>query len=191
MEAKLIPKCLTICNKTMRKIRLFIASSLDGYIARTSGEVDWLFTDQDYGYTEFFGEVDTVLMGNKTYQQVLSFGEYPYKGKKSFVFSKTLQGETDNNVEFVGGDLKGFINTLRQSSDRDIWLVGGGETIHYFMKHRFVDELILSIHPIILGNGIPLIVKDSSLETALELKNVKTYDSGLLQVSYNLNVQRP
>ncbi|MFH7027592.1 MAG: dihydrofolate reductase family protein [Heteroscytonema crispum UTEX LB 1556] len=175
----------------MRKIRLFIASSLDGYIARTSGEVDWLFTDQDYGYTEFFGEVDTVLMGNKTYQQVLSFGEYPYKGKKSFVFSKTLQGETDNNVEFVGGDLKGFINTLRQSSDRDIWLVGGGETIHYFMKHRFVDELILSIHPIILGNGIPLIVKDSSLETALELKNVKTYDSGLLQVSYNLNVQRP
>jgi dihydrofolate reductase len=175
----------------MRKIRLFIASSLDGYIARTSGDVDWLFTDQDYGYTEFLAEVDTVIMGNKTYQQVLSFGEYPYKGKKSFVFSKTLQGETDNNVEFVGGDLKSFINTLRQSSDRDIWLVGGGETIHYFMKHRFVDELILSIHPIILGDGIPLIVKDASLETALELKNVKSYDSGLLQVSYDLNVQRP
>jgi dihydrofolate reductase len=174
----------------MRKIRLFIASSLDGYIARTSGDVDWLFTDQDYGYTEFLAEVDTVIMGNKTYQQVLSFGEYPYKGKKSFVFSKTLQGETDNNVEFVGGDLKSFINTLRQSSDRDIWLVGGGETIHYFMKHRFVDELILSIHPIILGNGIPLIVKDASLETALELKNVKSYDSGLLQVFYDLNVQR-
>jgi dihydrofolate reductase len=94
-------------------------------------------------------------------------------------------------VEFVGGDLKSFINTLRQSSDRDIWLVGGGETIHYFMKHRFVDELILSIHPIILGDGIPLIVKDASLETALELKNVKSYDSGLLQVSYDLNVQRP
>jgi dihydrofolate reductase len=174
----------------MRKIRLFIASSLDGYIARTSGDVDWLFTDQDYGYTEFLAEVDTVIMGNKTYQQVLSFGEYPYKGKKSFVFSKTLQGETDNNVEFVGGDLKSFINTLRQSSDRDIWLVGGGETIHYFMKHRFVDELILSIHPIILGNGIPLIVKDASLETVLELKNVKSYDSGLLQVFYDLNVQR-
>lgn len=173
----------------MRKIRLFIASSLDGYIARTSGEVDWLFTDHDYGYAEFFAKIDTVLMGSKTYHQILGFGEYPYKGKSGFVFSKTLQGETDNNVEFVGGDLKGFINTLRKSSGRDIWLVGGAKTIHYFMKHNFVDELILSIHPIILGNGIPLIVNDLSLETALELKDVRTYDSGLLQVSYDLKIK--
>ena len=168
----------------MSKIRLFIASSLDGYIARTSGEVDWLFTDLDYGYTEFFAQVDTVLMGRRTYQQILGFGEYPYKGKDGFVFSRTLQGKRDNNVEFVGGDLKGFINTLRQSSGRDIWLVGGAQTIHYFMKNRFVDELILSIHPIILGDGIPLIVNDPSLETVLELKDVRTYDYGLLQVSY-------
>jgi dihydrofolate reductase len=170
----------------MRKIRLFIASSLDGYIARTSAEVDWLFTDSDYGYNEFFAQIDTVLMGSKTYHQVLTFGEYPYKGKESFVFSKTVQAETDNNVEFVKGNWKGFINTLRQSSGRDIWLVGGAQTIHYFLKHGFIDELILSIHPIILGSGIPLIVNDPSLETALELKDVKTYDSGLLQVSYDL-----
>ncbi|BAY45002.1 bifunctional deaminase-reductase-like protein [Scytonema sp. HK-05] len=170
----------------MRKIRLFIASSLDGYIARTSGEVDWLFTDSDYGYKEFFDQIDTVLMGSKTYYQVLTFGEYPYKGKESFVFSKTVQAETDNNVEFVKGNWKGFINTLRQSNGGDIWLVGGAQTIHYFMKHGFIDELILSIHPIILGSGIPLIVNDPSLETALELKDVKTYDSGLLQVTYDL-----
>lgn len=171
----------------MRKIRLFIASSLDGYIARTSGEVDWLFTDSDYGYNEFFAQIDTVLMGNKTYQQILDWGEYPYKGKKGFVFSKTRQGERDNNVEFVGGDLKVFINTLLNHSGGDMWLVGGSQIIHYFMQQGFVDELILSIHPIILGSGIPLIVNDSSLETALELKNVKTYDSGLLQVVYDIN----
>ncbi|MBE9129411.1 MULTISPECIES: dihydrofolate reductase family protein [unclassified Coleofasciculus] len=170
----------------MRKIRLFIASSLDGYIARASGEVDWLFTDQDYGYSEFFAQVDTLLMGNKTYQQVLGFGEYPYTGKQGFVFSKTRSGERDDNVEFVGGDVKEFINTLRQSSGGDIWLVGGAQIVHFFMKHGFVDELILSIHPIILGSGIALIVNDPSLETALELKNVKPYESGLLQVSYNL-----
>ena len=186
MRAVLINECLRVGNETMRKIRLFIASSLDGYIARTNGEVDWLFTDQDYGYAEFFAQIDTVLMGNKTYQQILGFGEYPYKGKEGFVFSKTLLRETDNNVEFVGGDLKSFINTLRQSSGRDIWLVGGAQTIHYFMKHGFVDELILSIHPIILGDGIPLIVNDPSLLTPLELKDVRTYDSGLLQVSYDL-----
>ncbi|MDZ7959137.1 MAG: dihydrofolate reductase family protein [Aulosira sp. DedQUE10] len=169
----------------MRKIRLFIASSLDGYIARTSGEVDWLFTDQDYGYTEFFDQVDTVLIGSKTYHQLLGFGEYPYRGKKGFIFSNTIQGKTDNNVEFVGGDLKGFINTLRQLRGRDIWLVGGGQIIHYFISHGLIDELILSIHPIILGDGISLIYKDASLETLLELKNVKTYDSGLLQLTYD------
>ncbi|OUL19288.1 riboflavin biosynthesis protein RibD [Nostoc sp. 106C] len=169
----------------MRKIRLFIASSLDGYIARTSGEVDWLFTDQDYGYTEFFDQIYTVLIGSKTYHQMLGFGEYSYKGKKGFVFSNTLQGKTDNNVEFVGGDLKGFINTLRQSSSGDIWLVGGGQIIHYFLIHSLIDQLILSIHPIILGDGIPLIWKDRSVETLLELKDVRTYESGLLQVTSN------
>ncbi len=169
----------------MRKIQLFIASSLDGYIARKSGEVDWLFTDQDYGYTEFFNQIDTVLIGNTTYQQMLGFGEYPYKGKKGFVFSNSRQGKTDNNVEFIRGDLQGFINTLRQSSGGDIWLVGGGQIIYYFMLHRLIDELILSIHPMILGDGIPLIWKDANLETILDLKNVKTYDSGLLQVFYD------
>ncbi|MBD2168981.1 dihydrofolate reductase [Calothrix membranacea FACHB-236] len=170
----------------MRKIRLFIASSLDGYIARTSGEVDWLFTDQDYGYAKFFDQIDTVLMGSKTYHQLLGFGEYPYKGKQGFVFSNTLQGQVDNNVEFIGGDLKDFINRLRQLPGRDIWLVGGGEIIHYFMSHSLLDQLILSIHPIILGDGIPLICKDASLETLLVLKNVETYESGLLQLTYDL-----
>ncbi len=169
----------------MRKIRLFIASSLDGYIARTSGDVDWLFTDADYGYAEFFDSIDTVLMGGKTYRQILEFGEYPYKGKKGFVFSKTLQGKNDD-VEFVGGDIKSFIDKLRNDSGGDIWLVGGAEIIHYFIKERLLDELILSIHPIILGDGIPLIVKDASLSTKLQLKEVKTFDSGLLQVSYDL-----
>ncbi|MBD2355135.1 dihydrofolate reductase [Tolypothrix sp. FACHB-123] len=169
----------------MRKIRLFIAASLDGYIARKSGDVDWLFTDEDYGYTEFFNQIDTVLIGSKTYQQMLGFGEYPYQGKKGFVFSHKLQGTSDDNVEFVGADLQTFINKLRQSSGDDIWLVGGGQIIHYFLSHSLIDELILSMHPIILGDGIPLIWKDSNLETLLDLTNVKTYKSGLLQVSYN------
>lgn len=170
----------------MKKIRLFIASSLDGYIARNSGEVDWLFTDADYGYAEFFASIDTVIMGAKTYRQILEFGEYPYKGKKGFVLSKTWQGK-DDNVEFVGGDFKSFINTLRNGPGGDIWLVGGAEIIYYFIKQGLLDELILSIHPIILGDGIPLIVKDANLETKLELKEVKSFESGLLQVSYDIN----
>lgn len=171
----------------MRKISLYIASSLDGYIARQSGEVDWLFTDQDYGYTEFFAKIDTVIMGRKTYQQVLDFGEYPYQEKEGFVFSKTMQGESNHNVKFIGSDWKDFINTLRHSNGGNIWLVGGAAMIYSFMKHNLIDEIILAIHPIILGDGIPLIIKDPTLETKLEFKDIKTYDSGLVQVSYNLN----
>jgi dihydrofolate reductase len=170
----------------MRKISLFIASSLDGYIARKTGEIDWLFTDQDYGYTEFIAEVDTLVMGNKTFQQVLGFDEYPYSDKEVLVFSRTSQGATENKAKFVGGDWQNFINDLRKSSGSVIWLVGGAQTIYYFLKHGFIDELILSIHPIILGSGIPLIVNDPSLETVLDLKGVKNYNSGLVQLSYDL-----
>ena len=73
----------------MRKIILYIACSLDGYIARSDGSVDWLFTDQDYGYTGFLGSVDTVVMGRKTYDQVLTFGPYPYSGKTGYVVSRS------------------------------------------------------------------------------------------------------
>ncbi|NEQ73939.1 MAG: dihydrofolate reductase [Okeania sp. SIO2C9] len=170
----------------MRKIRLFIAASLDGYIARISGEVDWLFTDQDYGYDDFFAEVDTVLMGRKTYEKVLECGEYPYIGKQGFVFSKTHHGQRDENVEFIGENLLEFVNNLRQSSGNDIWLVGGAEIIQYSIKYGFLDELILAIHPIILGDGIPLIVKDKNLKTKLKFKKIKNYNSGLLQVFYDL-----
>lgn len=170
----------------MRKVRLFIASSLDGYIARSSGVVDWLFTDADYGYTEFFSQIDTVLMGHKTYQQVLEFGDYPYPGKRGIVFSKQRQGEKDQNVEFIGQNVGRFIQDLKHQSGQDIWLVGGAELIHFFLKNKLLDELMLSIHPIILGQGIPLILPDESLQTFLHFKQVQCYPSGLLQVIYNL-----
>ncbi|MEM9540743.1 MAG: dihydrofolate reductase family protein [Cyanobacteria bacterium P01_E01_bin.42] len=165
-------------------VSLFIASSLDGYIARQSGAVDWLFTDADYGYTEFFAGIDTVIMGRKTYQQILQFGDYPYSEKQSFVLSDTLVSQKDDNVEFIGRNSEDLLERLRESSE--VWLVGGGEAIAYFLKHHWIDRLILSVHPIILGEGIPLILRDANLETQLELYETKTYESGLLQISYHL-----
>ena len=90
----------------MRKIILFIASSLDSYIARPSGYIDWLFTDQNYGYSEFFASSDTVLIGRKTYEQVLTFGEYPYKEKKTYIFTKDSSFRADTNAEFIATDVK-------------------------------------------------------------------------------------
>jgi len=92
----------------MRKLILFIATSLDGYIAGPNGEIDWLFTDQEYGYSEFYATIDTVVMGRKTYDLSLSFGEYPYPGTQAFVFSRTRDGERDDHATFISKECHAF-----------------------------------------------------------------------------------
>jgi dihydrofolate reductase len=169
----------------MRKVVLFIASSLDGYIARPSGEIDWLFTDQDYGYSEFLASVDTVLMGRKTYEQVLTFGEYPYEEKKSYIFTHNSALKANKNVKFVGKNVADFVSELRQFNGKNIWLVGGSVLIGDFMSNHLVDELILSIHPIVLGEGIPLFANPIT-PTALQLTGCEKYNSGLVQLSYDV-----
>jgi dihydrofolate reductase len=167
----------------MRKIVLFISSSLDGYIARINGDIDWLFTDQNYGYTKFLESIDTVLMGRKTYEQILTFGEYPYQEKKSYVFTKNLDFQTTTDVEFVA-DLENFVNHLRLLDGKNIWLVGGAMLIRDFLNKKLVNEVIISVHPIILGEGIPLFANPHT--TALQFTGCQTYSSGLVQLSYDV-----
>ncbi|MCX9012182.1 MAG: dihydrofolate reductase family protein [Candidatus Methanoperedens sp.] len=167
----------------MRKVVLFIASSLDGYIARTSGDVDWLFTDQDYGYADFLAGVDTVIMGRRTYEQALSFGEYPYKGKQGFVFSRTRKEKRDEHVAFISGGIASFIEGLKKSTGKNIWLVGGSEVIHSCMSHDLIDEFVISVHPIILGDGIPLFRSPLPMRK-LSFRHCKTFDTGLVQLTY-------
>jgi dihydrofolate reductase len=163
---------------------LYIATSLDGYIARTSGDVDWLFTDQDYGYTNFFASIDRLLMGRSTYEQLLTFGEYPYAGKQGFVFSRTTQHDHNENVNFVAGDLDSFVKNLKLQDGKDIWLVGGAAIAKTCLENNLVDRFILSIHPIILGEGIALFPQ--TLPTlSLKLEHSKTFETGLVQLTYS------
>ena len=102
----------------MRKIKLFIASSLDGYIAKENGSVSWLPENADSGYGPFYSSIDTVLMGKKTYEQILTFGKYPYKDKTSYVFTRnTNQKKKDENVEFTS-DIEKFTEELISSSGK-------------------------------------------------------------------------
>jgi len=110
----------------MRKIKLFIACSLDGYIAKEDGSVNWLPENTDSGYDQFYSSIDTVLMGQKTYEQILTFGKYPYKDKISYVFSRNPNQKKDENVEFTS-EVEEFTKKLVSSSGKDIWLVGGSE----------------------------------------------------------------
>ncbi|GBO51644.1 dihydrofolate reductase [Pseudanabaena sp. lw0831] len=168
----------------MGQLILYIASSLDGYLARTSGAVDWLFTDQDYGYTDFFASIDRLLIGRITYEQILTFGEYPYAGKQGFVFSRTMRRDHDENVNFVAGDLVSFVKNLKLQNGKDIWLVGGAAIAKTCLENNLVDKLILSIHPIILGEGIVLF--QPPLPTlSLKLEHCQTFDTGLVQLTYS------
>lgn len=169
----------------MRKVVLFIATSLDGLIARPDGGIDWLFRDADYGYTPFFESINTVVMGRKTYELSLSFGPpYVYQGKNSYVFSRTKAGTKDENAEFIAGSPKDFIHSLRIQPGKDIWLVGGAELVRDFLVDDLIDDFIISIHPIVLGAGIPLFPADVR-ELSLTLKNSIAFESGLVQLHYD------
>ena len=166
----------------MRRIILFIACSLDGFIAGPNGEIGWLFSDQDYGYNDFFASVDTVLMGRKTFELAESFAEYPYKGKRCVVFTRHKSNAVRHGVEFSASPVE-FTKTLPGSQGKDIWLVGGGEIVSLFLANGLVDEIRLFVHPIILGNGIPLF-KGISKKIGMELVEVKSYSSGLAELHY-------
>ena len=169
----------------MRRVKLFIASSLDGFIARQDGGIDWLFTDADYGYAKFYDSIDTILVGRKTYDQVLAFGENPYEGKKVYVFTRDARAKTAGDVEYVDIDVAEFVRKLTTSSGGDIWLVGGGEIVSVLLNSELVDEIILSIHPTIIGTGIPL-MRNISRQIKLKLEGVVSYPSGLAQLTYTV-----
>jgi len=111
----------------MTKILVYIASSLDGYIAREDGSIDWLPESSESSYDSFYKSVDTVIMGKTTYDQVLTFGKYPYKDKKSFVFTRTSKNN-DDNVEFVS-DIEKFVKDDFLGAGKNIWLVGGAKIL--------------------------------------------------------------
>lgn len=167
----------------MRKIKLFIASSLDEFIAREDGGIDWLFTG-DYGYAKFYNSIDTILMGRKTYELGLKLGEC-YKGKRAIVFTKQKNLKKLENVEFVS-NVVDFTKKLKNSKGKDIWLVGGGKIVSLFLNNNLIDEIILFLHPIILGKGIPLF---KSIKKQVKLKMVETfaYADGLVELYYRVS----
>ncbi len=162
-----------------RKVVLYIAASLDGYIATKEDSLQWLFDvegEGDNGYSEFYETIDTILIGRRTYDWVMEAekGKFPYENKQCYVFSKTMSGKHDN-VEFVNEDVVTFTNRIKEVKGSNIWVVGGGDLLHSFIKENLVDEFIITIAPTILGKGIPLF-KDVGFETKLTLKSVKKYN---------------
>jgi dihydrofolate reductase len=166
----------------MRKIILGLAVSLDGFIEGPNGEYDWCFTDQDYGMNEFSKRIDALVMGRKTYEMIKDYdGANPWSHAKTYVFSTTLP--VTPGIELLTGDVKELINQLKHQNGKDIWLFGGADLTTQFINLDIIDEYWLSIHPILLGAGKPLL-HDIASRKKLKLIESKTYETGLVSLRY-------
>lgn len=165
----------------MRKLILYIANSLDNFIARENSQIDWLLPPDDFGVSDFIKSIDTVLIGRKTYEVMLEFGETHYKGRRNIVFSRSLK--SNDVIEVVSSDVASFVRELKAESGKDIWLVGGGELITQLLNAKLIDEFFFALHPILLGKGVPMFLPHD-VQTNLELISAKTFPNHAMMLHY-------
>ncbi len=174
----------------MKKIKLYIAASLDSYIARPDGNLDWLLKyptpeGSAYGYHEFYDSIDTIIMGNSTYQEILGMStDWPYKDSMTYVLTRCKDNlPRKENICCITGDIIATIRQLLQQEGKDIWLMGGGQAITLLLNNEMVDEMQICYIPVILGEGIPLF-PNKPKETEWTLTDSAAYDTGILKVTY-------
>ena len=175
-------------NTKNRKIIVSIATSADGFIARSDGGIDWLDrprTAGDYGMSDFFKSIDTILWGRKTYDmaQGMKGGGGFSKKIKNFVFTHNPPAKSKSNIEFVNEPVEQFASRLRATPGKDIWMMGGGGVIASFLDAGALDEFIIHVIPTFIGEGIPLIApKKRTIE--LELLSTHSYKDGVIRLHY-------
>lgn len=175
-----------------RKVIVHIATSADGYIARPDGDLEWLTSRPApkgfYGMVDFVKTIDTKLIGRRTYEASLSLGAKFDSKDRYIVFSRHAPpGDAPAGVEFVNDQIGPFINVLREQPGKDIWLMGGGDLIASFLDEHAIDEFVVSVAPVFIGDGIPLIARRHR-DVPLELQSVERFDDGLVQLHYSVKL---
>lgn len=172
----------------MSKVILYVAASVDGFIARKDGDVEWLndfITEgEDYGYNEFYQSIDALIMGCNTYEIICGFGDWAYTGKPSFIMSKGEFKAISGDINFTQEDPVSLVKRLNNDGYKNIWLVGGGLLASSMIELELVDEMIISIIPLELKEGIPLLICSEEKLNLFELVKTKSYDSDLVQQFY-------
>ena len=176
----------------MRKVVLYIAMSLDGFIATKEDEIDWLDTinhgDNDYGYSAFTSEVDTYIVGKRTYDVVLKLTDGVFAQSEKFdcyVLTRTPKA-TENGVQFYSGEIKTLIEEIKSKPGKNIYCDGGGKIVSLLLKDRLIDEIIVSVIPILLGDGIRLFPGTEMDHQLLKAISSKQHDNGLIQLTYSV-----
>ena len=176
----------------MRQVVLYIAASLDGYIARPDGDVSWLnapefeLPGEDYGYHQFYGSIDTTLMGNATYRAILGFDvPFPYPDRTNYVFTRSDEHSDNEFVQFITGDVPLFVRKLKHGPGKDIWLVGGGEINALLLQSGLIDRIILTLMPLTLGQGIPLFAPHTAVNR-FELVETRPFTNSVIQLTWQV-----
>ncbi|RZM77752.1 dihydrofolate reductase family protein [Leptolyngbya iicbica] len=166
---------------------LYIATTLDGYIASPDGRIDWLTTldagSEDVGYEAFYNTIEALVMGAATYEQVLTFGDWPYAHKPSYVMTRRQLSSDRPDVTFVS-DVETVLAEVERQGWQRVWLVGGGQVAAEFMRRGLVHEWIVAIAPIILGDGISLYQQVPMQK--LQLVNSRHFQSGMVELHYTM-----
>jgi dihydrofolate reductase len=179
-------------NNSRPKTSVFIATSIDGYIAKKDGDLDWLTTfspptaadeDKDCGYSKFISSVDVLVMGRNSYEAVAKFNPWPYQGKRVIVISSSLTSVCEQ-AELYSGEITPLIEKLHAEGIKHIY-IDGGVTISKFLNAGLVDRMIISLIPVVLGSGIPLFSQINN-DKWCSLISSQAYSNGLVQLEYAL-----
>lgn len=168
---------------------LYIAQSLDGYIADKEGSTQWLHdlpnpNQSDYGYQSFLESIETVIMGRKTYETILSFDvPWPYAAQKTYVLSRKEIPNLKEGVTQLTNLDSSSLQELKRESSKNLWLVGGGSLVKHCLENNLIDKIILFTMPINLGEGIPLF-PESKHQQSWKLSHCEVYSSGVIQHEY-------
>lgn len=170
-----------------RKVILYIAMSLDGFIAKPDDDISFLFEveqeGEDYGHAKFLETVDTVILERKTYDKILSMGlESPYGERKVYVLTRHSKPDI-GKITFYSGSLPELVSSLKDQTSKNIYCDGGAKTVDRFLQDDLFDELIISIIPVLLGDGIRLF-RGEQTEKKLKLVSAKSFEKGLVQLHY-------
>lgn len=170
----------------MRKLVIFIACSVDGYIAKTNDDLSFLSIvekeGEDYGYSEFIKTIDTIILGKNTYNWVTKNVPGHYADKRTIVITHE-EKQPEGNVSFYSGSLPALVNQLRQEPGKNIFCDGGANIIKQLMQEDLIDEYTISLIPVLLGEGTRLFA-DGRPEQSVQLESVKSFDTGLVQLFY-------
>lgn len=174
-------------QKDRPRISIYIAMSIDGYIARKDGGLDWLeyghTGDEDYGFKKFINGIDALVLGRNTYEVVSNFDKWPYEGKRVIVLSNSLT-QVRKEAELFCGNLHDLASRLHSEGIKHVW-VDGGITVSKFLETGLVDDITISVIAVILGSGISLF-STMNREHKCHLISTQSYPSGLVQLRYEV-----